>query len=297
MEKITLSASLSVSRIAYGMWRLTDDADTSAKHIQAKIEACLEQGITTFDQADIYGGYSAESLLGTALKQAPALRDQMEIISKCNIVAPTGIHSDKRIKHYDTSPPYITQAVERSLQQMAIDSIDLLLLHRPDPLMDADKTGNALDALIESGKVKNIGVSNFRPRDIDLLQSRVKSPIATNQIEISLLENSALTNGDLAYLQQHRIAPMAWSPLAGGRLFQDPRSPLTAKLTEIAATFAVDPASIAIAWLLKHPANILPVMGSNNINRIKQFSEALRVDLDRQSWFELFEAAKGQPVP
>jgi len=297
MEKISLSANLAVSRIIYGMWRLADDADTSAKHIQAKIEACLEQGISTFDQADIYGGYRAESLLGATLKQAPTLRNQMEVVTKCNIVAPTGIHSDKTVKHYDTSKQYITQAVDRSLQEMAIEHIDLLLLHRPDPLMDADKTGSALDSLIESGKVKNIGVSNFRPWDFELLQSRTKSPLLTNQIEISLLENTALTNGDLAYLQQHQVTPMAWSPLGGGRLFQNPRSPLTAKLTEMAAAFSVDPASLAVAWLLKHPANILPVMGSNNIQRIKQFSEALRVNLDRQSWFELFEAANDQQVP
>ena len=301
MEKIILgntgaSESLSVSRIIYGMWRLGDDPDTSPKHIQAKIEACLEQGISTFDQADIYGAYTAEGLLGAALKQAPALRGQMEIITKCDIVAPIGMHADKRVKYYDSSQPAINQAVDRSLQEMAIEQIDLLLIHRPDPLMDADETGEALDGLIASGKVKALGVSNFRPWDMDLLQSRMNNRLVANQIEISLAENTALTNGDLAYLQQHKIAPMAWSPLAGGQLLQNSQSPLGMKLKEMAAMHGVAPSSMAVAWLLRHPAAILPVMGSNSIERIKLFGEAMNVQLDRQSWFELLEAAMGHEV-
>ena len=301
MKKIILgntgaSESLSLSRIIYGMWRLGDDPDTSPKHIQAKIEACLEQGISTFDQADIYGAYTAEGLLGAALKQAPALRGQMEIITKCDIVAPIGMHADKRVKYYDSSQPAINQAVDRSLQEMAIEQIDLLLIHRPDPLMDADETGEALDGLIASGKVKALGVSNFRPWDMDLLQSRMNNRLVANQIEISLAENTALTNGDLAYLQQHKIAPMAWSPLAGGQLLQDSQSPLGMKLKEMAAMHGVAPSSMAVAWLLRHPAAILPVMGSNSIERIKLFGEAMNVQLDRQSWFELLEAAMGHEV-
>lgn len=296
MEKISLSDQLSLSRIVYGMWRLADDADTSTQHIQAKIEACLEQGISTFDQADIYGAYQAEGLLGATLKKAPQLRDQMQIITKCNIVAPIGIHCDQSVKHYNSSALYMTESVERSLREMSIDSIDLLLLHRPDPLMKADETGTALDALIACGKVKGIGVSNFRPWDIDLLQSRMENPLLTNQIEISLLENSALTNGDLAYLQQHQIPAMAWSPLGGGRLFNNPDSLLNKKLSSLAKELGVDPSSVAIAWLLKHPATIMPVMGTNRLTRIKLFSEALEIELDRQTWFELLEAANGQAV-
>jgi predicted oxidoreductase len=297
VEKITLSEHISLSRIIYGMWRLADDSDTSTTHIQAKIEACLEQGISTFDQADIYGGYTAEGLLGATLRNAPHLRDQMQIITKCGIVAPMGIHSDKSVKHYNTSADYIIQSVERSLKEMAIDTIDLLLIHRPDPFINADETGTALDTLVNSGKVKGVGVSNFRSWDMNLLQSRMSNPLLTNQIEISLQENSALTNGDLAYLQQHRVHPMAWSPLGGGLIFQDKSTPLHQKLKSMASSLGVDISSVAIAWLLAHPAAILPVMGSNNLQRIKLFSEALRIKLDRQSWFELLESANGQPVP
>ena len=297
MQRITLSDSLSVSRIIYGLWRHTDDQDISEQKLQSKIEACLEQGITTFDQADIYGGYTSETLLGETLKQAPHLRDSMEIITKCDIVAPIGIYSDKKIKHYDTSAQHINSSVERSLSQMAIDQIDLLLLHRPDPLMDAEKTGKALDTLIESGKVKAIGVSNFKPWDIDLLQSCTKNKLVSNQIEISLSQNNALTNGDLAYLQQHRIPPMAWSPLGGGELFKHSHSPLYQKLNNLAKGFGVQPAAVAIAWVLRHPAQILPIMGSNHTQRIKQFSEALNVELSREDWFELLQAATGKDVP
>lgn len=296
MQRIALSDSLSLSRLIYGLWRLTDDPAHSTKHLQSKIEACLDQGITTFDQADIYGGYRSEAELGKTLKQAPHLRDSIEIITKCDIVAPTGIHSDKTVKHYDTSADYIYQAVERSLTQMSIEQIDLLLLHRPDPLMDAEETAGALDGLIASGKVKAIGVSNFRPWDIELLQSRSKNKLVTNQIEISLIQQDSLTNGDLAYLQQNSISPMAWSPLGGGCLFDDSQSPLSQKLNSLAEAVGVQPEAIAIAWLLRHPAQILPIMGSNNIQRIKQFSQALTVELDRQAWFELLQAASGNEV-
>ena len=297
MQRISLSDSLSVSRIIYGLWRHTNDQDISSQKLQSKIEACLDQGISTFDQADIYGGYTSEALLGETLKQAPHLRDSMQLITKCDIVAPIGLYSDKKIKHYDTSAQHINFSVERSLSQMAIEQIDLLLLHRPDPLMDAQETGRALDDLINSGKVKAIGVSNFRPWDINLLQSCTKNKLLTNQIEISLTQNNALTNGDLAYMQQHDILPMAWSPLGGGELFKNSQSPLNQKLISLAKDFAVQPAAIATAWLLRHPAQILPIMGSNHMQRIKQFSEALTVDLSREQWFELLQAATGHEVP
>ena len=297
MQRISLSDNLSVSRIIYGLWRLTDDPKHSKKHLQSKIEACLDQGITSFDQADIYGGYSSEAELGKVLKQAPQLRQNMEIITKCDIVAPIGIHSDKTVKHYDTSALYINQAVERSLTEMGIEQIDLLLLHRPDPLMDADETAETLDALIDSGKVKAIGVSNFRPWDIELLQSRSKNKLVTNQIEISLTQHNPLSNGDLAYMQQHRIAPMAWSPLGGGNLFKNPQSSLNQTLNSLGKDYDIQPAAIAIAWLLRHPAQILPIMGSNNTQRIKQFSEALTVKLNREAWFKLLQAATDNEVP
>jgi predicted oxidoreductase len=295
MERIGLTDDLSVSRLAYGMWRIRDD-DTSPMHVQAKIERCLEQGITTIDQADIYGGYEAEAVLGACLRAAPALRERIEIVTKCGIVAPAGRYSARRVKHYDTSPEHIASSIDCSLRDMSIEQIDLLLIHRPDPLMDHHATGAALDAAIGSGKVRAVGVSNFKPWDYSLLQSATNSRLVTNQIELSLISHSAFVDGDLAFLQERGIVPMAWSPLGGGRLMSAAAAQLGAALRKIAAEQGVDVSAVAVAWLLAHPARIIPVMGSNDLSRISRFSDAFRVEIDRQGWFELYSASLGREV-
>jgi len=295
MERISITPDLSFSQLVYGMWRVADDADTSATHVEAKIQACLDQGITTFDQADIYGGYVAESVLGNALKANPALRPQIEIITKCDIVAPAGRYADKRVKYYDTSKAHIDFSVECSLRDMGIDHIDMLLIHRPDPLMDHAETGAALDALVKSGKVRAVGVSNFRAFDWALLQAGMTTPLATNQIEISLAEIAPFTNGDIAFHQRHNHPMMAWSALGGGALMTGSGT-LADKLDAVAAQFGVDRAAVAVAFLLRHPATILPVLGTNNLARIAKISDALSVELDRESWFSLYEAALGREV-
>lgn len=296
MQRIDITSGLSFSRIVYGMWRIGDDADTSPRHVQAKIEACLEQGITTMDQADIYGGYTAEAILGGGLREAPSLRDKIEIVTKCGIVAPAGRHSAARVKHYDTSAKHINESVEASLRDMNTDRIDLLLIHRPDPMLDPEETGETLDALVASGKVRSVGVSNFRPWDFSLLQSNMTEELVTNQIEISLAETSAFTNGDLAYLQERTLPVMAWSPLGGGSLMGKD-GPLSDALERIAQANGVDAAAVAVAWLLAHPAKILPVMGTNNLARIATISQANKVEMDRQTWFELYTLANGREVP
>ena len=296
MDRIKLNDDLDFSRLVYGMWRIGDVEDTSPATVEAKINACLEQGITTFDQADIYGDYGAEAILGGALKANPSLREKMEIVTKCDIVAPIGRYSDKKCKYYDTSRAHIEQSVETSLTAMGIEQIDLLLIHRPDPLMDHHETGAALDDLVKSGKVKAVGVSNFRPYDWDLLQSAMSTRLATNQIEISLGEISPFTNGDLAFHQKNGDALMAWSPLGGGSLMTGD-SELATRLDAIASAQGVDRAAVAVAFLLRHPAKILPVLGTNNIDRIKKISDALKVELDRETWYLLYEAALGTEVP
>ncbi|SIT75905.1 Predicted oxidoreductase [Yoonia rosea] len=296
MTRISITNDLSFSRIVYGMWRLGDDSDTSVAHVQAKIEACLEQGITTMDQADIYGGYEAEEVLGAALKAAPALKDQIEIVTKCDIVAPAGRYADARVKYYDTSRAHILASVDHSLRLMNIDKIDTLLIHRPDPMMDHHETGAALDEVVASGKVRSVGVSNFKLHDWTLLQSAMKTRLVTNQIELSLTAHAGFTNGDVAYLQERNIPIMAWSPLGGGSLMTGTGAAQDA-LAKVAAENGVDNAAVAVAWLLAHPANIMPVMGTNNINRIKSLSDALKVNMDRETWFELYTAALGTEVP
>ena len=296
MNRVKLNEQLSLSRMAYGMWRLGDDEDTSPARVQAKVDACLAQGITTMDQADIYGGYMAEEILGNALK-GTGLRSEIEIVTKCDIVAPAGRHAQARVKYYDTSRQHITQSVEDSLRLMGIEQIDLLLIHRPDPMMDHHETGTTLDDLVASGKVSNIGVSNFRPWDMDLLQSAMKTRLVTNQIEISVIANDAFTNGDLAYLQRHDIKPMAWSPLAGGALFTDANASLIAIMRRLGDKQGGDTSAVALAWLMAHPANIIPVVGTNNLDRLSALSTAFDVELGREDWFEIYTAALGHEVP
>lgn len=287
---------VSLSRLVYGMWRLGDDPDTSPARVQAKIEACLAQGITSMDQADIYGGYTAEGLLGRALRSSPGLRDRIEIVTKCGIVAPAGRHSAAQVKHYDTSAAHITASVEASLRDMATDRIDMLLIHRPDPLIDPWETGSALDGLVASGKVRTVGVSNFRPWDMRLLQSAMTNRLVTNQIELSLGSHEAFVNGDIANLMEVKAPPMAWSPLAGGRLLSAAPEPLRRLLLELGKEAGTDWSAVAVAWLLHHPARTLPVIGTNDTARIALASDALRVPMDRQTWFRLYSAALGREV-
>ena len=296
MERIELAQGLSFSRLVYGMWRLADDSDTSVKHVDAKINAALDQGITTFDQADIYGGYTAEAVMGAAMKANPSLRQRMEIVSKCDIVIDAGRHSGARVKHYNTTAAHINASVDASLSEMGVDEIDVLLIHRPDPLMDHHETGAALDALVDAGKVRAVGVSNFRPWDWNLLQSAMRHPLVTNQIELSLKHIQPFTNGDLAFHQQHGHVVMAWSPLGGGDLMTASNE-LTHRLDSIATRCGVDRAAVATAFLLAHPAKITPVLGTNNLDRISAISAAETVQLDRQDWFSLYEAALGSEVP
>ena len=288
---------LELSRIIYGMWRLADDENRDVSHVQAKVEACLAQGITSFDQADIYGNYESERLFGKLLKEAPHLVDKIEIITKCDIKLLTDKSPERTVKYYDTSAAHITQSVDNSLRLMNIDHIDMLLLHRPDPLMDHNETGSALDALIASGKIGSVGVSNFKPWDINLLQSAMSNLIVSNQIEISLLAHDAFTNGDIAFAQEKDIALMAWSPLAGGDLFKASNKPLLDKLNTIGARQGYDASAVAVAWLLAHPAGILPVMGTNNLDRIASLGDACKIEIDRETWFVLYEMALGHEVP
>lgn len=295
MERVALTPDLSLSRLVFGMMRQGAGPEASPEHLRSRIEACLDQGITTLDQADIYGGYEAEELLGAAL--TPALRARVEIVTKCGIIAPMGRHAGARVKHYDTSRAHILSSVDQALRLMRIDHIDTLLIHRPDPCLDPAETGAALDHLVASGKVRSVGVSNFRPHDWSLLQSAMQTPLVTNQIELSVLHHAPLTNGDLAFFQERGVPVMAWSPLAGGALFGGAHAALAARLSQIGAAQGVDAGAVAVAWLLAHPAKILPVLGTNTLGRIKKMGDAARVTLDRETWFEIYSMALGHEVP
>ncbi|EOD78909.1 Oxidoreductase, aldo/keto reductase family [Grimontia indica] len=299
MKYTELHPSLSAfSRLVYGVWRLSDDENTSEAHVRAKVDACLEQGITTFDHADIYGDYSCEEVFGQVLEATPSLRDQIQLVSKCDIMLLSEKYPNRRVKYYDTSEAHIRQSVTNSLQNLKTDHLDLLLIHRPDPFMDHSETGNALDSLIDEGLVKAVGVSNFKSWDWELLQSGMRHPLVTNQIEMSLMTRDSFTDGTVSFMQKGGIKPMAWSPLAGGELFGNSEAAQRVKplLHREAEKFDVGIDAVAIAWLLAHPAGILPVLGTNNLERIRGISDALKVSIDRETWFELWTAAAGEEV-
>ncbi len=289
-----------LSRLVQGLMRLSEWGWTRQQRL-AFIETLLDLGVTTFDHADIYGGYTCEGLFGEALALNPALRDRLQLVTKCGIQLVTPNRPDNRVKHYDTSGPHITASVDRSLRELRSDYIDLLLIHRPDPLMQADQTASALADLVRSGKVLHLGVSNFLPRQYDLLQSRLEVPLVTNQVEYSPLNMENQRNGILEHCQQHGIRPMIWSPFAGGRLFrgEDPAAQrVRSRMAEIGEQLGgagID--QVALAWLLAHPAGLLPVLGSGEAGRVRRAAQALELRLDRQQWFSIWEAAAGEPVP
>jgi predicted oxidoreductase len=299
MPRVELNPGLSLSRLAYGVWRLSEAADTSAQAVAGRIQACLDQGITTFDHADIYGGYSCEALFGAALRAQPGLKARIEIVTKCDIMLVSEQRPDNRVKHYDTSAAHVQASVERSLKNIGVDAIDLLLIHRPDPLMDHHALGACLDSLIQSGKVRAAGVSNFMPWDMELLQSAMKNSLVINQIEIGLMQTRGFVDGQIAHAQRLGVPVMAWSPLGGGRLFGQDAAALRLRpaLQRVAGAQGVDETAVAIAWLLHHPARIIPVLGTNDPARIARMQDALRVTLDRQTWFELYSLANGAAVP
>ncbi len=299
MQTIKLHPSLpDFSRIVYGVWRLNDAQDKSATHVLKKIKTCLDIGITTFDHADIYGDYSCEAAFGQALKLDPSLARQIQVVTKCDIMLKSGKYPNRSVKHYDTSPEHIRQSVDASLTRIGVPIIDVLLMHRPDPFMDAAATGACLDTLVKEGKIRAAGVSNFMPWDWNLLQSCMKTPLVTNQVEISLLARATFTDGTLAQAQQLKAPPMAWSPLAGGGLFGDGAAAVRLRpaLQKMASEYGVEPDTVAVAWLLAHPAKILPVMGTNELARIARLGDAFKVKMDRASWFELLELASGSEV-
>ncbi len=265
------------------------------------IDTAVDLGLTSFDHADIYGGYAVEEAFGAGLARWKGRRDGIELISKCGIMLATPNRPQNRLKHYDTGAAHIEASVERSLKNLRTDYLDLLLIHRPDPLMDADDTARLFERLVTAGKVRAVGVSNFTPAQFDLLASRLPFPLVTNQIEHSVLETSALTDGRLDHAQRLGYAPMIWSPLGGGSLFtgegvreQRVRAALDAVADE---TGVGDISTIAIAWLLRHPARLVPVLGTMKPERLAQLVKALDVTLDRQQWFAVLEASEGRAVP
>ena len=276
------------SRIVAGVWRWHT---ISQEVVERLIQTSLDVGITTFDHADIYGDHSNEEIFGRVLKSNPSLRNNMQLVSKCGIKFPSSKRSSTWVKHYDTTQAHILWSVENSLKMLGTDHLDLLLIHRPDPLLAPEEVAESFTQLKNQGKVLHFGVSNFTPSQFRLLQKFLPMPLVTNQIEISLSRVDPFFNGDLDLLMEYQASAMAWSPLGGGKLMADDRN-----LFGQAAKYNASYNQLSLAWLLKHPSFIFPVIGTTKPERMEECAKSVEINLDRQDWFEMLKWVRGKDV-
>ncbi|MCP8689351.1 aldo/keto reductase [Marinobacterium sedimentorum] len=254
----------------------------------------VEQGLHWFDHADIYGDGRCETLFGAALAQSAELKSRVRLISKADIIKVPRDGSPWNVTHYDSSPDYLEASVNGSLNRLGVERLDMFLLHRPDPLMDIGPTARVLERLLQSGKVAQIGVSNFNPPQWRLLQQALGSRLSCNQLELSLRMNAPLFNGTSEAMQHDGLKMLAWAPLAGGRLEEEGLGVL---LHELAEKAGCGPAGLAIAWLRRIPGAPIPVVGSLNEARIADALAGCRYEMQRPDWFALLEMARGERVP
>ena len=296
------STGPSLSQLVYGTWRVLDDAATATpQNLLSRFHKCLDLGITTIDTAEIYGLYHVEEFIGQALKLEPGLRDRLEIVTKSGIYVPCEFHPDRKTAFYNATAERLIKSADKSLRLMGIDHIDLLLVHRPDWLTSADETAAGLNKLMKDGKILSAGVSNYNVHQFNLLNSRMDQPLVTNQIEFHLLHTDPIHDGTLDQCQQERIKPMAWSPLAGGRLM-DPANEAGQRLRKATEGLSAKYGDatldqLAYAWLMAHPSSPLPVIGTNKIDRLEAAAKATQIKLEREDWYALWTAAKGHGIP
>ena len=305
------TSEIEITRLSYGCMRISGSWDRDKVGPEAikkgihLLETAVDAGYTFFDHADIYGDTTCESIFGQALSLHPDWRKNMVIATKCGIRfedEPPGTPH-----RYDFSHQHIISSVEGSLERLRTDTIDLLMLHRPDFLADPAEIAHAFTELRNAGKVREFGVSNFRPSLLSAVQSALSFPLQVNQVEIHLRRLDCFTDGTLDQCLERKITPMAWSPIAGGRLGtgatpdRDARyshhASLLATLDTAASALGVERTVVALAWLLKHPAGIVPVVGSANAQNIRAAARATEVDMDRDTWYRILFAARGEKLP
>jgi predicted oxidoreductase len=279
-----------LSRIIAGAWRWHT---VSAEQVDRLIQTSLDEGITSFDHADIYGDHGNEAIFGQSLKKNPSLRSRMQLITKCGIKFPSAHRPASWIKHYDTGREHIIWSAENSLKMLGTDHLDVLLIHRPDPLMDPGEMAEAFTQLKKEGKVLHFGVSNFTPSQFRMFQAYLDIPLVTNQIEISLNQIDSLFNGDLDTAIEFKASPMAWSPLGGGKPLQVDERTVFGKSAKYNASYS----QLALAWLMKHPAHIFPIIGTTKPERITEAAWSTQVNLERQDWFEMLKWVMGKEMP
>jgi len=288
--------------IVYGTWRILDEEEKpSDSTLAERFRICLECGIDTIDTAEIYGLYSVEAAIGGALKADSELKEQLRIVTKGGIDVPSEEKSAARLPHYNATSGNLVACVEKSLRLMDVDVIDLFLVHRPDWLTPPEDTAAGLDRLLEQGKVKAVGVSNYTIDQFETLDQLMDGRLVTNQVEFSPMAMAPLYEGVFDQCLQKRVRPMAWSPLAGGRLFDEKNEAgmrVCIKLTELSPKYGDAPLdALVYAWILSVPANPAVILGTNKPDRIRDGSKASRIKLDRQDWYAVWEAAQGKSVP
>lgn len=302
MDKVKINQYVSFSKVIQGFWR-AQDWQWTPQQLNRYLNELVERGVTTMDHADIYGNYTCEGIFGEALKLSPQLRDEIEIVTKCGIALPSSPEQDIQGYRYDHSKTHIQKAVDRSLQQLNVDYLDSLLIHRPSPLMDPHEVTEALKALVSEGKVRSFGVSNFNKSQYDLLSKCLvcdKLHITINQLEVSPYTLDAIDNGVINYMYKDDVKIMSWSPMAGGKLFDladEKAARIMAIVSPLAQKYNVTTNGIIMAWLNKHPAAIMPVLGTHKIERIDDAIAGLKVALTDQEWFDIYTASLGHDIP
>ena len=301
MKRLKLAASgLEFSRMIYGTWLLLDTKPT-AQEINRRLHACVDLGITTIDTAEIYGLYEVEQALGAALALSPGLRDKLEIVTKAGIYVPCAYHPERQTAHYNATGARLVKSLEKSLRLLGTDRVELFLVHRPDWLTRADDTAAGLNQLLRTGKIHAAGVSNYSASQFDLLNAHMEKPLATNQLEFHLLHHDPIHDGTFHQCEKQGVLPMAWSPLAGGRLFDsknDAAQRLAVTAQSLAARYGgATLEQLAYAWVMAHPSRPLPVIGTNKLERILSAAQADKITLEHEDWYALWEAAQGRRVP
>lgn len=288
---------LECSRVAAGMWHISEKCD--AKGYKEYVSACMENGINTFDHADIYGGGESERLFGQAWREAGIQREEMVLISKCGNIQPKGTADPFDIKYYDTSRDYILDSVDGILQRLETDYLDLLMIHRYDAFADYGEIASAFEVLKSSGKVRHFGVSNYNPLQFDALNRYLGGCLIANQVECSVFRSEPFLDGTFDQMQAGKMIPMAWSPLGGGfsdRLEKNPQlKDVLRRIADAAGTESLE--EIALRWLMSHPAGIIPVIGTSKIDRMKEAVRASEQELSRLEFFAILTAAIGEEMP
>lgn len=288
--KTTLS-SIVAGTMNWGVW----DKKLTTTEMVHLMTICIENKITTFDHADIYGGYTTEAAFGKAFRESAISRDKLQLISKCGIELVTD-NRKNTIKHYKYSKEYITWSVEQSLTNLETDYLDVFLLHRPSPLMVADEIAEAVEKLKSEGKIIDFGLSNFTASQSELI--RQKTEIKFNQVQFSATHHEAMLDGSFDYMQLHNIRPMSWNPL--GTVFREDIEQtrrLKILLAKLVEKYHVGSDTILLAWILKHPANVIPIAGTVNVARIQALMKATELELDKEDWFAIWSESMGNEVP